>query len=181
MDHRKGHLVILQQEAVFQARNGQAHNPPLFAPTSTSIFQTGSTVAQREERKEIHKVDVKNYDIYKASGRCDVEVGSRAFEDWVVAELNNPTEGLAGVTIQQFSDYIKINYGKATKEKIDNNLVTFNQGINASQPLAIYTRKQEICQEIAEDAKILISATTMVSTSVKHTVATGSMDTTWRE
>ena len=26
---RKGHLVMLQQEAVFQARNGQAHNPPI--------------------------------------------------------------------------------------------------------------------------------------------------------
>ena len=97
------------------------------------------------------------------------------------AELNDPTEGLAGVTIRQFSDYIKLNYGKATQEEIDNNLVTFNQGIDASKPLAVYTRKQEICQEIAEDANIPISETTMVSTGIKHAVANDGMDTTWRE
>ena len=34
----KGHLGMLQQDAVFQARNGQAYNPPLFAPTSTPFF-----------------------------------------------------------------------------------------------------------------------------------------------
>ena len=44
----KGHLGMLQQDAVFQAHNGQAYNPPLFVPTSTPVFPTGSTVAQRE-------------------------------------------------------------------------------------------------------------------------------------
>ena len=58
----KGHSGMLQQDAVFQARNSQAYNPPLFAPTSTPVFPTGSAAAQREEIKEIHKVDVKNYD-----------------------------------------------------------------------------------------------------------------------
>ena len=104
-------------------------------------------MAQREEIKEIHKVDVKNYDIYKAARRCDVDIGSRAFKYWVFAELNDPTKGLAGVTIRQFLDYIKLNYGNATQEEINNNLVTCNQGIDASKPLAVYTRKQEICQE----------------------------------
>ena len=70
------------------------------------------------------------------------------FEDWVFDELNNPTEGLVGVTIRQFSDYIKLNYGKATQEDINNNLVTLNQGIDDSKPLAVYNRKQEICQEM---------------------------------
>ena len=172
---------MLQQDAVFQERNGQAYNPPLFAPTSTPVFPTGSTVVQREKIKGIHKVDVKNYDIYKDAGRCAVDIGARAFEDWVFSELNNPTEGLAGVTIQQFSDYIKLNYGKATQEEINNNLVTFNQGIDASKPLAVYTRKHEICQGISEEANIPISATTMVSTGVKHAVSTGVMDTTCRE
>ena len=36
---RKGQLGMLQQEAVFQARNGQSYNLPLFAPTSTPVFQ----------------------------------------------------------------------------------------------------------------------------------------------
>ena len=98
----KGHLGMLQQDAVFQARNGQAYNPPLFAPTSIPVFPTGSTVDQREEIKEIHKVNVNNYDIYKAAGRCAVDIGARAFEDWVFAKLNDPTEGLADVTTIQF-------------------------------------------------------------------------------
>ena len=169
---------MLQQDAVFQARNGQAYNSTLFAPTSNPVFPIGSTVAQREEIKEINKVDVKNYDIYKSDGRCAVDIGARAFEDWVFPELNNPTECLAGVTIRQFLDYIKLSYGKSTQEEINNNIVTFNQGIDASKPLVVYTRKQEICQEISEDANIPISATTMVSTGVKHAVATGGMDTT---
>ena len=33
----KGHLGMLQQDALFQARNVQAYNPPLFAPTSTPV------------------------------------------------------------------------------------------------------------------------------------------------
>ena len=98
----KGHLGMLQQEAVFQARNVQAYNPFLFAPTYTPVFPTGSTVAQHKEIKERHKVNVKNYDIYKATGRCAVDIGSRAFKDWVFSELNDPTEGLAGVTIRKF-------------------------------------------------------------------------------
>ena len=85
----------------FLARNGQAYNPPLFAPTSTPVFPTGSTVAQRKEIKELHKVDIKNYDKYKADGRCAIDVGLRVFEDWFFAELNDPTEGLAGVTIRK--------------------------------------------------------------------------------
>ena len=177
----KGHLGMLQQDGVFQARNSQAYNLPLFTPTSTPVFPTGSTSAQGEEIEEIHKVDVKNYDIYKAAGRCSVDIGARAFEDWVFDKLNYPTEGLAGVTIRQFLDYIKLNYVKATQEYIYKNLVIFNQGIDASNPLAVYTRKQEICQEIAEDSNIPISATTIVSTDVKHAVATGGMETTWRE
>ena len=47
----KGYLGMLQKEAVFQARNVQAYNPPLFAPTYTPVFPTGSMVAQREEIK----------------------------------------------------------------------------------------------------------------------------------
>ena len=35
----KSHLGMLQQDAVFQARNGQAYNPSLFALTSTPVFQ----------------------------------------------------------------------------------------------------------------------------------------------
>ena len=35
----KGHLGMLQKEAVFQERNGQAYNLPLFSPTSTPVFQ----------------------------------------------------------------------------------------------------------------------------------------------
>ena len=70
---------------------------------------------QRKEIKELHKINIKNYDIYKVAGRCVIDVGSPAFKDWVFDDLNNPTEVLAGVTIQQFSDYINLNYGKATQ------------------------------------------------------------------
>ena len=45
---KKNHLGMLQQDTVFQARNCQAYNPPLFAPTSTPFFPKGSTVTQRE-------------------------------------------------------------------------------------------------------------------------------------
>ena len=47
--------------------------------------------------------------------------------------------------------------------------------------LAVYTRKQELCQETANDADIPITETTMVTTGTKHAVATGGMDKQWKE
>ena len=42
--------------------------------------------------------------------------------------------------------------------------------------IAVYIRKQELCQEMAENAHVPITEDTTVTTGTKHAVATGGMD-----
>ncbi len=56
----------------------------------------------------------------------------------------------------------------------------FNEGIDPSLTLAVYTRKQEKCQEIAADAEVPITEATMVTTGTKHAVATGGLEQEWK-
>ncbi|KAL7523579.1 hypothetical protein ACHAXR_000242, partial [Thalassiosira sp. AJA248-18] len=59
-------------------------------------------------------------------------------------------------------------------------LKEFNEGIDPSRTLAVYTRKQELCQEVASDAHVDITEATMVTTATKHTVAAGGMEEAWK-
>ena len=72
------------------------------------------------------------------------------------------------------------NCATISQAKVDANLDTFNNPINASRILAVYIRKQEICQKFAVEANVPITKATMVTMGTKHTVATGSMDDVWR-
>ena len=72
------------------------------------------------------------------------------------------------------------NYTTISQAEVGANLDTFKKPINASHTLAVYIRKQELFQEIAEDAHAPITEATMVTTGTKNAVATGGMDDTWR-
>ena len=72
------------------------------------------------------------------------------------------------------------NYAKISQSEVDNNINKFNEPINSIRTLAVYIRKQELCQEMAEDSYVPITKSTMVTTGTKYRVATGGAYDTWR-
>ena len=98
----------------------------------------------------------------------------------MLAALEDPNEVLNGVTIRDVYNYVMEKYAMISQAKVGANLDTFNNPIYNSRTLAIYIRKQELCQEMAVDTNAPIIEATMVTTGTKHAVATGCMDDVWR-
>ena len=57
----------------------------------------------------------------------------------------------------------------------------FNEPIDPTKPLAIYTKKQERCQALAADSGNPITMADMVQTGVMHAVATGLIHNAYQE
>ena len=117
---------------------------------------------------------------YVRTRRIAVNIGAAAFDEWVLAALKDPDKGLNGVAIRNIYDYVMGNYATIFQAEVDNNLNKFNEPIDASQTLAVYNRKLELCQEMSEDAHVPITKATMVTTGTNHAVATVGMDYAWR-
>ena len=80
---------------------------------------------------------------YVHTGRITVNIGAAAFHSWVLVALEDPNEGINGVTVRDVYDYVT---GNATisQAEVDDNLNKFNEPIDTSQTLAVYIRKQEL-------------------------------------
>ena len=175
----KGLLGSFQDPAAFLARNGNAYNPPATAPPAYPEIVAGATTAEREEARALHKIDVRNWDTSTHAASLVAEIGAAAFDEYVLAELMDPDEGLNGVTIRQIYDHVMLRFANVSQPEVDANLAKFNEPMDPSVTLAVYIRRQERCQEVASDAGIPISEATMVSTLVKHAAATGGLDVAW--
>jgi hypothetical protein len=113
--------------------------------------------------------------------RIAVNLAAEAIEDVYYAELDDPSEGLNNVQIQDLIDHIKDGYCHIDQADLDKNLNCFNQGINPSVPLVVYIRKQEDCQEFAHDGHVDISEATMVTTGTKHAIQCSAFTDAWKE
>ncbi|KAL7482238.1 hypothetical protein ACHAW6_007917 [Cyclotella cf. meneghiniana] len=60
-------------------------------------------------------------------------------------------------------------------------MAKFNKGINPMLLLAVYTQKQETCQEFNQDAKVPISEQSMVTTGTKHALQCRGLMQAWCE
>ena len=78
---------------------------------------------------------------YVHTGRIAVNIGATAFDEWVLAALEDPGEGLNGVTIRDVYEYVMIKYATISQAEVDANLDTFNGPIDASHTLSVYIRK----------------------------------------
>ena len=177
----KGLLGELQDPPIFLARNGAAYNPPLVAPPPYPIIIAGATTAQREQARAEHAVDAAFWATANHGRRIAVNIGAAALDSYVYAELDEPDEGLNDITIRDLYDHVMDRFANISQCEIDENLASFNEGIDPTKTLAVYTRKQELCQETANDAAVPITEATMVTTGTKHAVATGGMDQPWKE
>ena len=176
----KGLIGELQNPAVFIARNGAAYNPPPAAPPIYPVIPAGSTTQQREQLRAENTINRNFWDTAEHGRQIAVTIGAAALEAWTYAELDDPDEGLNAVHIVDFYNHIMDRYANISQSEIDSNLISFNEGIDATKTLAIYIRKQEHCQETALDARVPIDESTMVTTGTKHAVATGGMDEAWK-
>jgi hypothetical protein len=177
----KGLLGELQDPTVFLARNGAAYNPPPVAPPAYPVIVAGATSAQREQARAEHAVHSAFWATANHGRRIAVNIGAAALDPFVYAELDDPDEGLNDTSIRDLYDHVMDRFAKISQTEIDENLVRFNDGIDPTKTLAVYTRKQELCQETAADADVPITEATMVTTGTKHAVATGGMDQPWKE
>ena len=176
----KGLLGELQDPAIFLANNGNAYNPPANAPNDVVVPPLHATTAAREQLRSQLEVDQLYWQRAEHARRIVVNIGAAALDNFVYAELDDPDEGLTNVDIRSLYDHIMDRFATISQEEIDTNLATFHRGMDPSVTLAIYTRKQEQCQEIAADAGVPITEATMVTTGTKHAVATGGLDQEWK-
>ena len=74
---------------------------------------------------------------YIHTGCIAVNIGASAFDKWVLDSLKDSNQGLNGVTIRDVYDHVMGNYVKISQTKVDADLNTFNEPIDASLNLAV--------------------------------------------
>ena len=171
---------MIQAPAVFHGRSGDFYNPPPNAPPAYPNILPGVNTAERKRLQAEHTVLYVHWAKYVRTGHIAVNVGAVAFNKWVLAEIEDPNKMLNGVTIRNVYDYVMGNYATISQAEVVDNLKKFNKTINASQTLAVYILKKELCQEMEEDLHVPTTKATMVTTGTNHAVTTGGMDDAWR-
>ena len=177
--HGKNYLGLLQDPAVFLARNTDLYNPSLVNPPKYPAIPQNLATAAREELRAAKKVVTVNWERYQHTQRIAVNIGAADFEPFIIAELDDPEEGLNAAYVRMLYKHVMDWFAKILQTKIDANLNQFNIGIDPNLMLAVYTRKQELCQETARNSGVSISKETMVTTGTKHAVATDGMEVVW--
>ena len=123
-----------------------------------------------------HKVTKHHWELYVLTMLAIIAIGVAGFDNFVVAKLDNPDKGLDGVNIRDLYDYDMDRFVNVVHGNIDTNLALFNRPVDVLRLLVLFTRKQEIYQEMAANATVPISESIMVTTGVKHAVVTGGLD-----
>jgi hypothetical protein len=71
-----------------------------------------------------------------------------AINDVYYDALDNPTEGLNASSLQDLVTHIQTTYASISQPNINDNMTEFYTGIEASLPLAVYTRKQKKMSDV---------------------------------
>ena len=122
-----------------------------------------------------------NWERYQHTQRIAVNISASAFDNFIIAELNNPDKGRNAVNIHMLYEQVMDLFANISQIKIDANITRFNKGIDPTLTLAVYMHKQELCQETESDSGVSISRETVVPTVTNHAVATGGMEVLWRK
>ena len=171
---------MLQAPSVFHALNRDFYNPPPNAPPAYPNVLPGANTAKRKRLQSETKVFYVHCAKYVHIGRITVNIRAAAFDEWVIAALEDLDEGLNRVTIRDVYDSVMGNYATISQAEVEDNLNKFNEPINDSLTLVVYILEQELFQDMAEDTHVPITDSTMATTGTKHAVETGGMDDSWR-
>ena len=179
--HNKGHLGLLQDPAIYVARNGGAFTIPANEPPTYPVIPNGATAQAQEELRASNIAACKAWATYRLVLAITHDQFAAAIDDVYYAVLDNPTEGLNGVDLRKLVQHILTTYAQISQPDLDENMNEYNIGIDSGLPLAVYTRKQEKCQVFAADSGVPISVELMVTTGSKHALSSGNMTLGWRE
>jgi hypothetical protein len=141
---------------------------PAAAPPAYPVIVASATTAKREEQRANNISACKAWLTYMIVHTITQDEFAASIDDVYYTVLDDPTEGLNAVTLQQLVTHIRTTYVQISQPDLDNNVTDINQGINPNLPLAVYMHKQEKCQTFAEDAGVPISKEMMVTTGTKH-------------
>jgi hypothetical protein len=179
--HEKGHLGLLQDPAIYLARNGATFTIPDAKPPAYPIVPVGATAPQRKELRATNAAARKAWTTYRLVLSITRDQFAAAIDDVYYAVLDDPIEGLNSVDLRTLVMHILTTYAQISEPDMDDNMTEFNIGMDPILPLAVYTRKQEKCRDFATDTGVPISEATMVTTGTKHALATRNMTLAWRE
>jgi hypothetical protein len=177
----KGHLGELHDPATFLARNGAPYAPPAAAPPAYPDIPAGAPTAAREQLRAENENTLNDWQTLQHIRRIAVNLVAAAIEAVYYAELNDPDEGLNAVSVRDLLQFIRERYCQIDQSEIDKNMEAFHKGMDPSVPLSVYTRKQEECQDFANDAKVPISDQTMITTATKHALQCVDYTEAWKE
>ena len=177
----KGHLGLLQDLAIYLARNGAAFTIPAAEPPTYPIIPIGANVQQCKELRAINISTRKAWVTYRLVLTITQDQFVAAINDVYYTALDDPTEGLNGADLRTLVQHILTMNAQISQPHLDNNMTEFNIGTDSGLPLAVYMPKQEKCQIFAVDAGNPISDKLMVTTRSKHTLSSGNMTLNWRE
>jgi hypothetical protein len=153
----KGHLGLLQDPAIYLARNRAAFTIPANEPTIHPVIPAGATTQAREELRANNIAARKAWATYCLVLAITRNQFAAAINDVYYAVLDDPTEGLNRVDLRTLVQRILTTYAQISQPDLDDNMNEFNIRINPGLPLAVYTLKQEKCQVFAANAGVPIS------------------------
>jgi hypothetical protein len=173
--HEKGHLGLLQDPVLYLQCNGASFTAPGAAHPEYPINPpTAAPACEAAQAANLAKRKAWNtYIIVCTITRNQFAV---AINNVYYAELDDPTKGLNVISLCNLVTHIRSTYARISQPNVDNNMAKFVTSIEPSLPLAVYTRKQEKCQTFAQDASVLISEATMVTTGTKADLNCGGME-----
>ena len=129
----------VRQSLTFLAQNGDAYKPPLVTPPTYPTIVMGTTTAEREQPCAENTVDATYWTTANHGQRITVKIGAAAFNEYVYAKIDDPDKGLNDVIIQDLYDCVMDCFAQISQSKIDSKLASFNDGIDPSKMLAVYT------------------------------------------
>jgi hypothetical protein len=162
-EHRKGYLGLLQDPALYFQCNGAAFDIPAAAPPKYPVNAPVAAPPRKQAcATNLAKQNAWNTYLVVATITCNHFAA--AIDDVYYTALDDPTEGLNTIPLQDLVAHIRTTYTTILQPDVNENMTEFHTGINQALPLAIYTHKQDDFQTFALNAGIPISEATMVST-----------------
>jgi hypothetical protein len=173
--HRKGHLGLLQDPVIYFQCNGGAFDISAAAPPKYPI-NNPATAPACKQACATNFAEQKAWNTYLIVAIITQDQFAVAIDDIYYTALDDPTEGLNAIPLQDLVAHIRTTYATILQPDVEDNMTEFHTGISPALSLAIYTCKQVNCQTFALNAGIPISEATMVSTGTKAGINCGGME-----
>ena len=124
--HNKGHLGLLQDPAIYLARNQAAFTIPANEPPTYPLITAGAT-AQAQEELQATNISVRKA---WATYRLVLAITRDQFD----TVLDDPMEGLNSINLCTLVQHILTTYAQISQPDLDDNMTNFNTGINPWPP-----------------------------------------------